>query len=46
MLPDFPQCGPRLAHFRGIDKTEFLDQQLRATAPGQETLHTTSVERP
>jgi ATP-dependent DNA helicase RecG len=32
-LPDFPQCELRLARFRGIDKTEFLDQQqLRATA--------------
>lgn len=27
LLPDFPQCGLRLARFRGTTKTEFLDQQ-------------------
>ncbi len=32
-VPDFPQCGLRLARFRGTDKTEFLDQkQLRGPA--------------
>ena len=32
-LPDYPQCELRLARFRGVDKTEFLDQrQLRAPA--------------
>lgn len=32
-LPDYPQCELRLARFRGIDKTEFLDQrQLRGPA--------------
>jgi ATP-dependent DNA helicase RecG len=32
-LPDFPQCELRLARFRGVDKTEFLDQrQIRAPA--------------
>ena len=32
-LADFSRCELRLARFRGIDKTEFLDQQqLRATA--------------
>lgn len=25
-LPDYPQCQIRLARFRGIDKSEFLDQ--------------------
>jgi ATP-dependent DNA helicase RecG len=27
MLPDYPQCQLRMARFRGIDKTEFLDQR-------------------
>ncbi len=27
MLPDFPQCGLRMARFRGVTKTEFIDQQ-------------------
>ena len=27
MLPDFPQCSLRMARFRGITKTEFLDQR-------------------
>ena len=27
MLPDFPQCKLRLARFRGVTKTEFIDQQ-------------------
>jgi ATP-dependent DNA helicase RecG len=32
-LPDYPQCELRMARFRGVDKTEFLDQrQLRAPA--------------
>ncbi len=32
-LPDFPQCELRMARFRGVDKTEFLDQrQLRGPA--------------
>ena len=32
-LPDYPQCELRLARFRGLDKTEFLDQrQLRGPA--------------
>jgi ATP-dependent DNA helicase RecG len=32
-LPDFPQCELRLARFRGVDKTEFLDQrQIHAPA--------------
>lgn len=32
-LPDYPQCELRMARFRGIDKTEFLDQRnLRAPA--------------
>jgi len=32
-LPDYPQCELRLARFRGIDNTEFLDQrQIRAPA--------------
>ena len=26
-LPDYPQCELRMARFRGIDKTEFLDQR-------------------
>lgn len=26
-LPDYPQCELRLARFRGVDKTEFLDQR-------------------
>jgi ATP-dependent DNA helicase RecG len=26
-LPDFPQCALRLARFRGVTKSEFLDQQ-------------------
>jgi ATP-dependent DNA helicase RecG len=32
-LPDYPQCELRMARFRGIDKTEFLDQrQIRGPA--------------
>jgi ATP-dependent DNA helicase RecG len=32
-LPDHPQCELRVARFRGLDKTEFLDQrQLRGPA--------------
>jgi ATP-dependent DNA helicase RecG len=32
-LPDYPQCELRMARFRGIDNTEFIDQrQLRAPA--------------
>lgn len=32
-LPDYPQCELRMARFRGLDKTEFLDQrQLRGPA--------------
>ena len=27
LLPDFPQCTLRVARFRGIDKTEFLDNR-------------------
>jgi ATP-dependent DNA helicase RecG len=27
MLPDYPQCGLRLARFRGTSKDEFLDQR-------------------
>jgi len=27
LLPDYPQCQLRMARFRGIDKTEFLDQR-------------------
>lgn len=27
MLPDFPQCGVRMARFRGTTKDEFLDQR-------------------
>ena len=26
-LPDYPQCGLRMARFKGIDKTEFLDSR-------------------
>ena len=26
-LPDYPQCGLRLARFKGVDKTEFLDNR-------------------
>ena len=26
-LPDYPQCELRMARFRGVDKTEFLDQR-------------------
>lgn len=26
-MPDYPQCGIRLARFKGLDKTEFLDQR-------------------
>jgi ATP-dependent DNA helicase RecG len=26
-LPDYPQCQLRMARFRGVDKSEFLDQQ-------------------
>lgn len=26
-LPDYPQCHLRLAHFKGIDKSEFLDNR-------------------
>lgn len=32
-LPDYPQCELRMARFRGLDKTEFLDQKdLRGPA--------------
>lgn len=32
-LPDYPQCELRMARFRGVDKTEFLDQRnVRAPA--------------
>jgi ATP-dependent DNA helicase RecG len=32
-MPDYPQCELRMARFRGIDKTEFLDQrQIRGPA--------------
>lgn len=32
-LPDYPQCELRMARFRGLDKTEFLDQrQVRGPA--------------
>lgn len=27
LLPDYPQCRLRLARFRGLDKTEFLDNR-------------------
>ena len=27
VLPDFPQCGLRMARFRGTTKTDFLDQR-------------------
>jgi len=27
ILPDFPQCRVRLARFKGIDKTEFIDNR-------------------
>ena len=27
LLPELPQCRLRLAHFRGIDRTEFLDSK-------------------
>ncbi|HET6382298.1 MAG TPA: RNA-binding domain-containing protein, partial [Armatimonadota bacterium] len=27
LMPDFPQCGLRMARFRGTTKTEFLDQR-------------------
>ena len=27
LLPDYPQCLLRLARFRGVDKTEFVDNQ-------------------
>jgi len=27
LLPDYPQCGLRLARFRGTTKTEFVDQR-------------------
>lgn len=27
VLPDFPQCGLRMARFRGTTKTEFVDQR-------------------
>jgi hypothetical protein len=27
MLPDYPQCGLRMARFRGTAKDEFLDQR-------------------
>ena len=27
MLPDYPQCGLRMARFRGVTKDEFLDQR-------------------
>ncbi len=37
-LPDFPQCQVRLARFRGVDKTEFLDQRaLHGPASGCST---------
>jgi len=26
-MPDYPQCAVRMARFKGIDKTEFLDQR-------------------
>ena len=26
-LPDYPQCELSMARFRGVDKTEFLDQR-------------------
>ncbi len=26
-MPDYPQCGVRMARFRGTDKTEFLDNR-------------------
>lgn len=26
-MPDYPQCELRMARFRGVDKTEFLDQR-------------------
>lgn len=33
LLPGFPQCQLRMARFRGVDKTEFLDQrQLHGNA--------------
>jgi ATP-dependent DNA helicase RecG len=33
LLPDYPQCLLRLARFRGVDKTEFLDnKQLQGHA--------------
>jgi ATP-dependent DNA helicase RecG len=33
LLPDFPQCQVRLAKFKGIDKTEFIDnRQLEGNA--------------
>ncbi len=32
-MPDYPQCELRMARFRGVDKTEFLDQRdLRGPA--------------
>jgi ATP-dependent DNA helicase RecG len=32
-MPDYPQCELRMARFRGLDKTEFLDQRnVRAPA--------------
>jgi predicted HTH transcriptional regulator len=32
-MPDYPQCELRMARFRGVDKTEFLDQrQIRGPA--------------
>lgn len=32
-MPDYPQCELRMARFKGIDKTEFLDQKhVRASA--------------
>jgi ATP-dependent DNA helicase RecG len=35
MLPDYPQCGLRMARFRGTTKNEFLDQrQITAHAFG------------
>ena len=27
-MPDYPQCELRMARFRGLDKTEFLDQRV------------------
>ncbi|MBI2837903.1 MAG: putative DNA binding domain-containing protein [Acidobacteria bacterium] len=27
LMPDYPQCELRMARFRGLDKTEFLDQR-------------------